>query len=407
MPQTESMPPNIGRLNLGIILETPFLFQALMLPKIFNTVVQSTALPSVISNGSSTYTYKGSDLALNVFVNETSEKRTEYHYTPYDPTEKIEAISAEIQKLKVERKTLTDKVDRALYKTKIKLYQEDIKKLKKMRKQGIVPAKLARTSFHEKRLDADIDVAGETIFEYDGPHIVKGTSTSTTTEDPPQVTEMIRLYNYNFLGQLISMDLYGSLTEYSYDPLCRLASAECKFVAPTGDFVSSDKTTYTYAPPGSDPIPANSLIASLTEAYSGPEGEMEKKTLDLPQPPGTPAMDAGAQGGDSQGGGPGDKAGGKLAVDTELPKEPSASGLVTETWDTVSDASVAGAETLSGKGAAVGQLSGSAKATAETGSQAATALSSDPCEALAALEFNFEMPKLTETTVTGVYVYAG
>ena len=131
---------------------------------------------------------------------------------------------------------------------------------------------------------------------------------------------------------------------------------------------------------------------------------MEKVKIELPQPPGAASKDGAGKDGAAKGGG---LAGPPAAKGKpSMPKSPS--GLVTETWDTVSDTSATTTDTISDKGTAVAEMAGDAKAAAaEAGSQAAEATSTDPCEALAELEFDFEMPEVTETTVTGTYVYAG
>jgi len=433
MPQTEPVPPSIGRLNLGIILETPFLHQTLMKPNVFNAKVESTALPNKTSESTAAFTYLGPELVLNEYSNETSEKRTEYHYTPSDPSEMIAAIEKEIAKLKVERKEVSEKVEATAYKNRIKLLELDINKLKRMKKQGGIPMKLVRTSFHEKRIEADIEVDGEMIFEYEGPNIVKGTTTTKTNEDPPKVAEVIRKYKYNFMGQLTEMDLYDCLTKYTYDPLFRLAAAECNFISPMGDFVSKDKTVYTYAPPGSDPIPANALIQSVTDAYSGPEMEMDKVSNQPPK-----LGDGSSAGGEGK---PTDAAplsdGIKTVTGSSLekagdkkPSDPASwlgglksvvEGLVgakEAVESSESDAEKpsdlaqwgegieAASEGLQDAKTAVGEqpdaMAGAGKLSDKT---VAVAEVKDPCAALAMLDFEFELPKVTVTKVVGTYVY--
>ncbi len=394
-PTPEPLPPVRELLNLGIILECPFLHQ-LALPTILNTVVISSQKDGP-AQGATAYTYAGTRLTKSVFTGGGAEKIVEYHYTPSDPSEKIAIHEAEIAKSKDElreAKLAKDTGRMSTVKNRIDLQKSDLKKLKKQAKdKSFNPMVLQRTTFVENS-PGQVGVSGETVFEYDGANIVKATTSSQTDEDPPRIADVAREYKYNDLGQLSEMDMAGCITEFSYAPTGQLLKSSGGFVSPTGDFICEDTCIYTYAPPGSNPIAPNALIASLTDAKSGPASE-----FGIPSPTiseeekaagGVPTVDPGAQ----------------MSKLTEKKKQQqdqvadsvdSSSGPAKEKGSGFLSKLVAKAKGTSD----LPVVESPAAALVEESSAAATAVvapSIDPMEV--------PLPETTTTRVTGVYVYA-
>ena len=221
----EPLPPVRELLNLGIVLECPFLHQVI-LPTALQTTVFSSQ-KSGPSAGVTAYSYAGTRLVKSVFTGGDAVKTIDYHYTPADPAEKIARLEADLALAKEELKAAkkakaTESIPTK--KQKIDLLKSDLKKLKKEAKaSGFQPMTLVRSTFVESS-PGMVGVRGETVYEYESGNVVRAVTTSETDEDPPRPAELTREYTYNDLGQLVSMDLAGCVTEFTYAPTGQLLS---------------------------------------------------------------------------------------------------------------------------------------------------------------------------------------
>lgn len=278
--------PDLNLVNLGAIIDQPFLFQqnnpsTVKVPssQAFNT--ESTLIPGGSASGSAAYSYSPpNQLAQEVQTTSGAVKTTDYIYQPADMAAIIEALETKLARAEADYAELgaapgVDPVDLADAKARVSAAKERVAAAKKVKSP---PAQLVQTKWLEVG-DGDLMVSGNTIFVYEGPDIVRSTTTVTTHEDPPRVDELETEYRYNDLGQVTEIDCAGSVTHCEYDPLGRLARKVGSFIAPAGNFLADNRTTFTYTPPAGDPNqipPPNALVSSVNDSVSGPLAGFEE-----------------------------------------------------------------------------------------------------------------------------------
>jgi hypothetical protein len=281
MASPESLFPKPDQLATGLIIEAPFLPQMLA-PAMMNTHLTSTLLVAPVDSVTN-YTSGGPGVLLgSLYTAGAAEKKTEHHYTPPD-------VGMLIASLEEKRATLAEARDAAedpLLCTQLDqaIGQTDESLAALRAGQSPAPA-LTRTTFHESS-GGEVSVNGEILYEYEGPNIVKTTTTTETDESPPNVQVEDKTFEYDQMGRLGKMIQANSPTIYEYDPGGRVLSASGEFTSPDGDFKIAHRTMYTYAPPqGLGPTPGNALMASVNESRSGPEKVMrsEPQAVTTPQ----------------------------------------------------------------------------------------------------------------------------
>jgi YD repeat-containing protein len=275
MASPESPSPKPDKLATGLIIEAPFLPQ-IVGPSMMNTHLTSTLLEAPVDSVTR-YDIGGPGVLLgSVYTAGAAEKKTEHHYTPPDVRVLIASLEEKRAKLAEARAAAEDpllcsQLDQAIGET-----DESLEALR----AGQPPAPaLARTTFHESS-GGEVSVNGEILYEYEGPNIIKATTTTETDESPPNVQVAEKTFEYNPMGRLAEMIEANSPTTYEYDPGGRVISASGEFTSPEGDFKIAHRTLYAYAPPqGMGPTPGNALMASVNESRSGP-GEVMRRDAD-------------------------------------------------------------------------------------------------------------------------------
>tara|TARA_R110002072_G_scaffold10569_1_gene49085 strand:- start:134 stop:1084 length:951 start_codon:yes stop_codon:yes gene_type:complete len=276
-------PPDRHLVNVGAILERPFLHQ-LRMPLTLGSAVDATKLDDPVE-GVTTFTFLGTQLLMDVYKNDGCEKTTEYHYTAVDPAETIAALNKKRVELQLKHDGMSaasdfDPLAQKAVAREIKKVDEAIKKITLESKKGPPPPRLVRLTFVEDT-DGQVLVTGETTFEYDAGDIVKAKSVTQTDESPPRVDRLEKVYTYNDLGQVTQVDEGGAVTYFRYDPVGRMIQTDGDYLSQAEDYRAFHRTLYTYTPPG-DPTmtpPPNSLLTSLNDSASGPMDEWAKTNL--------------------------------------------------------------------------------------------------------------------------------
>jgi hypothetical protein len=278
-PESPVPPPPL--VALGIILEAPFLPQ-LVAPAMMNAHVTSTLLASP-ADSVTTFVSGGPGILLSSqFTAGSAEKVANHHYTPPDLKPLIASLEKQRAEIAEAREAAQDpaaskEFDQALSGVDANLAE--------LRGGKAPPPALTRSTFHETS-GGDIAIDGETLYEYDGPNIVKATTTTRSSESPPVVIVAEKTFEYDLTGRLTQIVQYETPTKFKYDPGGRVLSSDGEFSSPEGDFKVSHRTMYIYAPPQSPgPIPGNAIMSSVCESRSGPEISMRKEREGLELPP--------------------------------------------------------------------------------------------------------------------------
>jgi len=288
MPPEPPKPPWPPDVNVGLIVDVPTLWQSKPPPLLLATV-ESTLLPASPQQGQIAFTFVGGrQLMQSQFTGGLATKVTTFHYSPADPGAQLAAVEDRIEALEAKVATARTKPERDSLKDGLKTLEAMARKLRKDAKAGVAAPRLGYTTFVESA-PGEVAVSGQTAFQYEGLDIVKAITTSETDEDPPQVDRMEYRYEYDALGRLAAMDAGGQITRVSYDPFGKPVGTRMEFLSPAGDFLSFMETTYAYAPPGMDPVPANGLLSAVTTAYSGPASAFgQSPAAPVPPPPKPP-----------------------------------------------------------------------------------------------------------------------
>jgi hypothetical protein len=275
MTSPESPFPKPDQLATGLIIEAPFLPQ-IVAPAMMNTHLTSTLLTAPVDSVTLFESAGPGMLLGSTYTAGAAEKKTQHHYTPPDVGMLIASLEEKRAKLAEARAAaedplLSSQLDQAIGET-----DEPLAALR----GGKPPAPtLTRTTFQESSGGA-VSTLGETLYEYEGPNIVKATTTTKTDESPPNVQVEEKTFEYNSMGRLAKMIQADSPTTYEYDPGGRVLSSAGEFASPDGDFKIAHRTMYTYAPPqGVGPTPGNAIMASVNESRSGP-GEVMRSEPD-------------------------------------------------------------------------------------------------------------------------------
>jgi len=298
---------DLDLVNVGAIIDQPFFYQAgnsptTMGPSALTTVTKAAAIPGGTASGKTTYSYGPmQELTGEVQANDGATKATRYLYVAPDPVKVLaelecRATDQERTCAALDLGGAASKVATASARQRLQLTRERIAKI--MRQGSALPARLAASSWIETG-EGSLIVKGEARFEYDCTDIVSATTTVTTMEDPPRVTEVESTFRYNDLGQVAEIDLAGAVTHCEYDLLGRLAVKRGAFVSPCGDFLAHHRTVFLYSPPAGDPTqapPPNALLSSTNDSVSGSPTAFEETPEPLksvPEPPGCPSVPAG------------------------------------------------------------------------------------------------------------------
>lgn len=284
--------PDTDLVNLGAIIDQPFLFQAgnpssIRVPGALASVTRSTAIPGGTAEGATTYSYgPAMELIRDVQVTDGGTKSTEYLYSAPDPAELLSALESKaasqaerVAALSAQDPRPGEQLNAA--KTRLATTREKISTIRKLGSD--VPARMVATTWVEIG-EGSLMVRGETRFEYDGTDIVSALTTVKTMEVPPRIDELKSEFRYNDLGQVSEIDESGSITHCEYDALGRLAAKRGGYVSSSGDFLADHKTVFTYSPPTGDPNqvpPPNALLSSVNDSVSGSPAPFEENPRPL------------------------------------------------------------------------------------------------------------------------------